>query len=93
MFHLPKFRQAIAGLLISVACCAPAAATDPVVLLDQIRALPGVVAATQASSPYGGTLFFRITFEQPVDHADPALASERDRLDANNSASAFTSHA
>lgn len=43
------------------------AVADPEILTT-IRALPGVVSATFERSPIPGTLFFRILFEQPVDH-------------------------
>jgi PS-10 peptidase S37 len=53
---------------------------DPGELLARIRALPGVVAATAAPSTIGGTLFFRISFEQPVDHDDPGGPTFRQRI-------------
>ena len=64
----------VRGLLASLGLwlvATSASATDPAVLLAQIQALPGVVTASQGPSPIPDTLFYRITFRQPLDHADP----------------------
>ena len=53
---------------------------DPGELLARIRVLPGVAAATAEPSTIDGTLFFQISFEQPVDHDDPGGPTFRQRI-------------
>src|SRR5690242_14352138 len=45
------------------------ASTD---ILEQIQAIPGVVAAIEEPSEIDGYRFFAIDFDQPADHDDPA---------------------
>jgi hypothetical protein len=48
-----------------------AAAADTDDLLVQLQALPGVTVLDERPSPYAGTRFFRLLFEQPADHGRP----------------------
>ena len=73
-------RRSALALLCFAGCSGTAFATDPAVLKAQLEALPGVVQVTQASSPIADTLFFRIDFSQPVDHADPSGPSFNQRM-------------
>src|SRR5262245_53173303 len=57
-------------LLAPLNLSAPQAAPDD--LLARIRSVPGVVSAQESTSNIPGTRFFRIQFEQPVDHQNPA---------------------
>jgi hypothetical protein len=78
--HLPdSFRRIALALLFIIGYSGAAVATDPAVLKAQLEALPGVVHVTQGSSPIADTLFFRIDFSQPVDHANPAGPSFNQR--------------
>jgi len=73
-------RRGALALLCFAGCSGTAFATDPAVLKAQLEALPGVVQVTQASTPIADTLFFRIDFSQPVDHADPSGPSFNQRM-------------
>lgn len=64
-------RRALATLLLFAASCNIANAADPIKVIEQLRALPGVTLVQQRSTSFAGTLFFQITFRQPVDHAHP----------------------
>ncbi|MEO6364520.1 MAG: S28 family serine protease [Luteimonas sp.] len=68
------------GLALALAAPHAHAQTDPSQLLERLRALPGVTSAVQASTSIPGTYFYRLTFEQPVDHAVPAGATFQQRL-------------
>lgn len=75
-----KARTALVGLILLVAGTPALAQTDPSELLARLRALPGVTSAVQASSSIPGTYFYRLTFQQPVDHAVPAGATFQQRF-------------
>lgn len=65
--------QASLAFFLSFAAIGPAAAVDPAeVLLAQLQALPNVASVEQAPSTIPDTLFYRITFVQPVDHSNPS---------------------
>ena len=72
-------RGLLAGLCLLLST-GPALATDPLVLLARIQALPGVQSASQGPSPIPGTYFYRVIFRQPLDHADPGGASFSQRV-------------
>lgn len=50
------------------------------VLLDDLRAIPGMGDITETGSAPSGYRAFDMTYEQPVDHADPAAGTFRQRL-------------
>src|SRR5688572_20803003 len=69
-FH--HVRSILLALFLATSATPAVASTDPAVLLAQIRALPGVSSAVQATSSIPGTLFYRVTFTQPLDHHAPS---------------------
>lgn len=40
-------------------------------ILVQLQSIPGVTVLEERASPYAGTRFFRLLFEQPADHGRP----------------------
>jgi hypothetical protein len=58
---------------------AGSASADEKPLDQRIRELPGVTSVVEATAPTGYR-FFRITFEQPVDHAEPSGPTFEQRL-------------
>jgi hypothetical protein len=58
---------------------APVLAGEPDIL-DLIRGVPGVVSVEEADANGMSYRFFRVEFEQPVDHANPAGPKFRQRL-------------
>jgi len=71
-------------LLLGVAACGPRGsgggpppAPD---VLDELRAVPGITAASESPSLIPGTRFFALSFDQPVDHDAPAGARFSQRL-------------
>ena len=75
-----RTRDILVGLVLLLAGTSAHAQTDPAELLARLRALPGVSSAVQASSPIPGTYFYRLAFEQPVDHSQPKGATFQMRL-------------
>ena len=72
MRSFASFRRAVVASLLAMGAASQAsAADDPAVLLAQLQALPNVASAAQAPSTIPDTLFFRLSFRQPVDHAHP----------------------
>ena len=81
MMCFRKARNVLLALFFMATCAMPAmASTDPEVLLAQIRSLPGVSSAVQASSAIPGTLFYRVTFTQPLDHQLPSGPTFQQRV-------------
>ena len=76
-----KARNVLLAFFFMATCAMPAmASTDPEALLAQLRSLPGVSSAVQASSAIPGTLFYRVTFTQPVDHRLPSGPTFQQRV-------------
>jgi hypothetical protein len=75
-----RFVAALVGLTISVVSTPARLTPGGADILDRIRGLAGVVSVQEAGSPIPETRFFRVEFEQPVDHANPAGPTFRQRL-------------
>src|SRR4051812_47999529 len=50
-------------------------------ILTQLQSIPGLTVLDERPSPYAGTRFFRMVFEQPADHRRPL--GERFQLRVN----------
>lgn len=73
---MTRLLHLLLALLLCTTCGqAFAGATDPAVLLARLRAVPGVASAEQGTSSIPGTYFYRLTFTQAVDHANPAAGT------------------
>ncbi|WP_240359286.1 S28 family serine protease [Pyxidicoccus trucidator] len=55
--------------------------TDSEDILTQLQSIPGLTVLDERPSPYAGTRFFRMVFEQPADHRRPL--GERFQLRVN----------
>ncbi|MCP3145366.1 S28 family serine protease [Pyxidicoccus xibeiensis] len=44
---------------------------EPEDILTQLQSIPGLIVLDERPSPYAGTRFFRLLFEQPADHRRP----------------------
>jgi hypothetical protein len=65
----------VVALLVLAVCAAPMptrVAAGTADILDRIRAVSDVVSVVEAQSSLPGTRFFRVEFEQPVDHESPS---------------------
>jgi len=49
-------------------------------ILDELRAVPGMLTVTERTTMLAGYRFFVMEYEQPVDHEDPAGAKFRQRM-------------
>ena len=74
-----RFAAALLAVALGVAA-PPRVAAGSADVLEQIRALAGVVSVVEAASSVPQTRFFRVEFEQPVDHANPSGPTFRQRL-------------